>query len=253
MAEVEGSRNAAWALEVWFDWLDETVDPATGLWKTDRCSPFVAMCGGYHQLLLYYYHRREIRHYRRLIDTVLSLQHFDGGFAPAGGGGACEDTDAVDILVNLYKLYDYRHPAIRAALRRCLDHLLGLQNADGGFPYNKRHDFSHMGIPRTRCRAGESNMFATWFRVHTIALISEVLTDDERLDGLNLRFTSFLSMGWHRAWDRDVHRLAGRDRAAEAFSEAARMSRSLQARSSGLCRRAARKAKRLVKKYTGLS
>ena len=50
-----------------------------------------------------------------MIDTVLGLQHVDGGFNPRGNGGACEDVDSVDILLNLYKRFDYRRADIRFA------------------------------------------------------------------------------------------------------------------------------------------
>jgi hypothetical protein len=208
LRDKEGVPGAQQALDLYFDWLDKNLDPETGLWGTNGyCSPFIAMCGGYHQLLVYYYENRDILYPEKLIDTVLSLQHIDGGFSPKGGGGACEDVDAVDILVNLYKMVDYKRPEIRSALRRCLRHILSLQNPDGGFPYNRTDSFSHLNIPATFCQAGKSNMFSTWFRVHTLALIAEVLTDEPILAGVDFHFNSTLSMGWHRKWPKVDHRL----------------------------------------------
>ncbi len=216
LRDIEGYQGASQALDQWFRWLDDTVDSATGLWGTRGvgCSPFVAMCGGYHQLLVYYHEARPIRSPERLVDTVLRLQHPDGGFSPAGGGGACEDVDAIDILVNVYKRFDYRRPDIRAALRRATATILGLQNGDGGFPYKRGIMQDHMGIPATRAAADMSTMFATWFRVHTLALIAQVLTDDTRLD-VPFRFNRFLSMGWHTPWSREEHQV----RAAARFRE----------------------------------
>lgn len=208
LRDVEGRPDASQALEQWFHWLDGTVDPATGLWGTrdGACSRFVAMCGGYHQLLVYYHEGRPIHSPERLVDTVLWLQHPDGGFSPSGGGGACEDVDAIDILVNLYKRYDYRRADIRAGLRRAVDLILGLQNGDGGFPYKRGITQDHMGIPATRAGVDVSTTFATWFRVHTLALLAEVLTDDPRVSG-PFRFSRFLSMGWHTAWCREENRV----------------------------------------------
>jgi len=138
LRDVEKCVQAQSALDLYFDWLDARVDPVTGLWGTDGfCSAFVAMCGGYHQLLVYYYENHPVLYRERLVDTVLSLQHRDGGFSPSGGGGACEDADGVDILVNMYKQVDYRRAEIRHALRRCARHLRRLQNPDGGFPYKR--------------------------------------------------------------------------------------------------------------------
>lgn len=202
LRDVEGVKEAAPALNMYFDWLDSQVDPATGLWGTNgHCSSFVAMCGAYHQLLVYYYENREVSYKERLVDTVLSLQHQDGGFSPNGGGGACEDVDAADILVNLYKQLDYRRPDIRAALRRLLESLLQKQMADGGFVYRLDEPFLYMGIKKTYCPANESNMFSTWFRVHTLALINEIL-DEKEIAGVKWKFNDTCSMGWHRSWDK---------------------------------------------------
>jgi hypothetical protein len=201
LRDVERDPQAQAALDQLFAWLDDQVDPSTGLWGTNRGGSLHAcMCGGYHQLLLYYFEKRQVNHPRRLIDSVLSLQHEDGGFRPDGGGGACEDVDAADILVNLYKQIDYRRRDIRAALRRCYRLLRTMQNPDGGFAYNRVAEFSHNSIPATRCPAGTSNMFSTWFRVHTIALINQIIELPE-LQSHALRFSSTFGMGWHRSWE----------------------------------------------------
>jgi len=196
------------ALSYWFNWLDRGMDPETGLWGTNGlCTPYEAMYGGYHQLLVYYYENHDIPYKKALIDTTLGLQHADGGFNRWGGGGACEDVDAVDILVNLYKLIDYRRPRIRVALSRVKNNILKLMNQDGGFPYKRGAEQSHMNIPATRARPNVSTAFATWFRLHTLALIGQVLTDDPALKNINFRFSSELSMGWHRKWDVNEHQI----------------------------------------------
>jgi prenyltransferase beta subunit len=196
----EHRPEAAKSLGIYFDWLDSQIDPQTGLWGTNGfCSPFVAMCGGYHQLLVYYAEGRDVLYKERLVDTVLSLQHPDGGFSPNGGGGACEDVDAADILVNMYKLCDHRRQDIRAALKRLLDSLAPNHMADGGYLYRRDQAFSHMGILKTQSPANVSNLFATWFRVHSVALISEILAD-ETVAQTAWRFNDVCSMGWHRSW-----------------------------------------------------
>jgi len=219
LRDVEREPAAQAALDDWFAWLDGRVDPNTGLWGiAEGASVADAVYGGYHQLLVYYHEHHPVKHPERLVDAVLPLQHPDGGFAPGGGGGACEDVDAVDILVNLYKLADYRRAEIRWALRRCKRFILSIQQRDGGFPYGatRRHrEFSHMGIPATRTLRGTSAMFSTWFRVHTLALISEVLTDDEDLQPATLHFSAALSMGWHKGWDKRCHSLSQADLQAE--------------------------------------
>lgn len=215
LRDVERHPGAQAALDIWFDWLDTHMDPQNGLWGTNGfCSPKEAVYGGYHQLLVYYYERHGLGNPRGLVDTVLGLQHVDGGFNPNGNGGACEDVDCVDILVNLYKQQDYRRAEIRYALRRCLQHILEIQNPDGGFPYNRNQPQSHMGIPGTKASPNQSTAFATWFRVHTMALMAEILLDQPELQS-SFRFTNTLSMGWHRPWNKSEHQLTVWDRNQE--------------------------------------
>lgn len=217
LKDKEHIEDAAIRLDEYFNWLNKHIDPQTGLWGSNGyCSPFVAMCGGYHQLLVYYYEQRKVLYRERLVDTTIALQHQDGGFAPSGGGGACEDVDAADILVNMYKQIDYRKAEIRLALRSLLKSIIKKQMPDGGFVYKLETPFKHMGIPATASPAGTSNMMPTWFRVHTLALISEVLTD-ESLIQIDWQFNDSCSMGWHRQWNKHQHPVIFPDRIVEVL------------------------------------
>jgi len=208
LRDVEKHPGAQAALDFWFEWLDAEVDPATSLWGTNGyCSPAEAVYGGYHQLLVYWHENRPIVNPEGLVDTVLSLQHLDGGFDLNGNAGACEDIDSVDILVHCYKRWDYRRAEIRVAVWRCVDHILSTQNPDGGFPYKRNTPQSHMGIPGTEAQPNESCTFPTWFRTHTLALAAEIIPEHPELEGINFRFNKHLSMGWHRspeAWVLEV-------------------------------------------------
>lgn len=203
LRDYENRPDASVAIDTWFNWLDTHIDPKTNLWGSNGlCSLEQAIYGGYHQLLIYFYEDHSILNPEGLVNSVLSLQHFDGSFSQKGNGGACEDVDCVDILVNMYERYDYRINDIRMALRRCLRHILSLQNQDGGFPYNRNTKQSHMGIPDTCAEANTSTVFATWFRVHTIALISQILIDEPIFKNCEFNFNHSLSMGWHKVWDK---------------------------------------------------
>lgn len=200
LRDVEQHPAAQLALDRWFEWLDSEADPATGLWGTNGfCDSAVAVYGGYHQLLVYYHENRPLPNPKGLVDTVLSLQHLDGGFNPNGNGGACEDVDSVDILVNCYKRMDYRLAEIRMALWRCVDHILGTQNPDGGFPYGRDVYQSHMDIPGTHAGPNVSCTFPTWFRIHTLALCREIIPDHPALAEMSFGFNKVLSMGWHKS------------------------------------------------------
>jgi hypothetical protein len=217
LRDVECLPGARASLALFFRWLDEHVDPATGLWGTDGgfSHPAPAMYGAYHQLLVYFCENRPIPYPRQLIDSTLAVQEFDGGFSASGGGGACEDVDAISILVNLYQRLDYERPQIRRALRKALQSVLRRLAPEGGFVYRWQEPFTHMSIPRTRVPADTPHLFATWFGVHTLALLAQVLTDEPKLER-DWHFNPVLSMGWHRPWDRSQHLLSKEDRQAES-------------------------------------
>jgi hypothetical protein len=199
LRDVECFEGAGNSLSRLLQYLDSNIDSSTGLWGTNCGSSLCdAIYGGYHQYLIYYYENHPLAFKKRLIDKTLSIQHPDGSFSPHGDGGACEDADAVDILVNMFERINYRRNDIRCALQNCLKHLEQLQNNDGGFPYNMMSDFSHMGIPDTASKASESNMFSTWFRVHTISLISRIIPDNPLLQNRLFFFNTAFGMGWHR-------------------------------------------------------
>jgi hypothetical protein len=208
LRDKEKHPEASTALNYWFEWLDRKADPKTSLWGTNGfCSPMEAVYGGYHQLLVYWHENRAIVNPQGLIDTVISLRHPDGGFNPNGNAGACEDVDSVDILVNCYKRWDYRRAEIRRALWQCVDHILATQNPDGGFPYKRNQAQSHMGIPGTEAAPNVSCTFPTWFRIHTLALCHEIIPEHPQLRGVPFRFSSHLSMGWHKSppgWRHEV-------------------------------------------------
>lgn len=250
LAYLRDNENLAGAqerLDQVFAWLDAQVDPMTGLWGTNGfVDSFRAMCGAYHQLLAYYHEERPIRFPERVVDSVLDLQCFDGGFVPSGGGGACEDVDAVDILVNSYERSTYRRAHIKIALKHCLRHLLKLQNRDGGFPYNRHVCFSHMQIPATRCAPGTSNAFSTWFRVHAIALIAQVLKDDTRVSSERLHFNCSLSMGWHRSPSGNGVQHTAPEDSWECMFRLARTSRFWRTRSRRLLKQPARLVRALA-------
>jgi len=195
--EDANEKRAIKSIEILLDWLDKEVDPNTGLWGSNGfCDHYEAVYGGYHQLLLYYYWERNIKHHQRLVDTVLSLQHVDGGFSNSWGGGTCQDVDAVDILVNMYKKFPYRRDDIITALRRNFISVMERLTSEGGFADSLDRDFRHMGMEYTYTPKNKANIFSTWFGVHTLLLISEIL-ELPSTKGIDYQFNPSCSMGWH--------------------------------------------------------
>ena len=169
----------------------------------------------FHQFEIYNYWCRDIPFYEKVVDTVLFLQDREGHFAPTPGGGGCLDYDAADILINLGYKKEYRKQAVRLSLVRLLEAIMKSQNTDGGFcesrkrpsslrsifqvhnlkfvfsglnPYlwyfrlkktvsNSRKSRDKINTHWTRIGRGweQSDMWNTWFRCLTIAVIDEVL------------------------------------------------------------------------------
>lgn len=217
LRDVERQPGAQESLDLYLRWLDEHVDPLTGLWGTNGglSSRARAMYGAYHQLLVYFHEEHPIPNPEKLVDSTLEVQEFDGGFSASGRGGACEDVDAISILVNLYQRYDHKRPKIRRALRRAYASVTKRLVPEGGFVYRWGSPFTHMSIPRTHVPANTPHLFATWFGVHTLALLAEILTDEPDLARV-WHFNRVLSMGWHRTWNPDLHPLTEKDRQSES-------------------------------------
>ncbi|KAB0666490.1 hypothetical protein F6V25_03460 [Oryzomonas japonica] len=185
------------AVDYLLNWLDTKIDSTTGLWGTEGCADIApAIYGAYHQLILYYYLNHNIKYREKLIDSVLSIQHIDGGFSDYFGGGSCEDVDCVDILVNMYKITKYKHNKIETALRKSACNLIRKLTSEGGFYYKRNTEFYHMGMEYTYAPPQRANMFSTWFTVHTLFLISEVI-DLPCTRSIDYNFNQACSMGWH--------------------------------------------------------
>ena len=121
------------------DLLDKYQDSKTGLWGTQYgASSFSAMAAGYHFLMFYQHFNREIRFKELVVESVCDLQMKDGLFHPFGGGGACEDMDAIDVLVKSMSENDSK--PLRS-LERSHFALINNFNSDGGFCWAKRPIF----------------------------------------------------------------------------------------------------------------
>lgn len=225
--EQDQDARAGEAVQALLDWLDEHQDPRTGYWGTHQGASLLdAMAGAFHFYFLYLYVGRSFRYVPNIIDHTLSLQHADGLFHPAGGGGACLDLDAVDILVKCSLLTDHRAGDVRAALSRAHAALLAAQNEDGGFsearnrprptkswkrrigeafaldrllnrPYEPPRQVLHYsGWSRMAFGLRESNLWATWFRPLALALIS-TRYPGEFSHGEGWTFRRGPALGWH--------------------------------------------------------
>ena len=76
------------------------------------------------------------------------------------------------------------------------------QKVSGGFVYRSNANFIYRGIKQAYAPNGTANMFATWFSVHTLALINEILPELFTHKG-QINFNETFSMGWHERWNKE--------------------------------------------------
>jgi hypothetical protein len=221
------SELAYESLDLLLDWLDIAKDPETGFWGTDKGATLRdAMAGAYHFLPFYFCLGRPFQYIERMIDNTLRLQASDGLFHPDGGGDACLDVDAVDILVKCTLLTDYRRTDVNSALERAYRGLLENQSRDGGFcrarnrpypgkslkrrfgeifgldtllrkpyvPYEEIHHYSGWKLMSYDIR--QSDIWSTWFRSYGLLAIRS-LEQPVPLFMINVRFRRFPALGWH--------------------------------------------------------
>lgn len=154
------------------------INPNTGMWgvyNLDNPKEKARMIQfSYHLFRLFFYDKDIIVNPERIIDLIIESQNDYGGFAVNLNSGACADIDAVDPLVYLSKLTDYRHEDIEKTLRKALIFILGNQNDDGGFVFLRDSDFFY-GDKQTSSLKNESSLFPTWFRTLSIAYICDFL------------------------------------------------------------------------------
>jgi len=218
------------------DVLDSFQDPSTGLWGTQfKASAFVSMAAAYHFLIFYKYFNRKINFSEKISSSVFQLQMRDGLFHPFGGGGACEDLDAIDVIS---KVTSSISDESAASLSRAHALLLQNRNEDGGFCWAKRPKFplliglkyfnprseifnigmikwivknNYIGsvIPFIRERKiyrysnwnkmkydiNHSDSWSTWFRLLSIATIEKLIPELKKHD-IDFTCRSLPSIGW---------------------------------------------------------
>lgn len=149
------------------EWHQTNQDPASGYWYDPATGDLTsAMAGATHNLHLYYYLKKPVPRFEKIVDHCLGILE--------GVSSACLDVDVVDILANLH-VYGYRQAEIESYLERKLIALLDFQNPDGGFADVRQGVRLFDGWEHYQEPQGLSNCFATWFRCIAIGMISRIL------------------------------------------------------------------------------
>lgn len=127
--------------------LNKTQSPKNGYWNLgNKVTLHNQMAGAYHFLFFYTYLEIEPNYIERIIDSTLETQNYDGLFNYEGGGGSCDDLDAVDLLCRATFYSDYRKEDIKNALSAAYISLINNQNDDGGFCWAKKNNLDFRDI-----------------------------------------------------------------------------------------------------------
>lgn len=138
--------------------------------------------GAYHILPILYYDGIDIPNCEKAVDEILKAQNKWGGFDVHIASSACEDIDGVDPLMRFSVMAGRSDDEkVVKAINKARTWILFNQNQDGGFVFEKEARFSYGGQSVLSSAAGESNMFATWFRCVSLELINEFLEEKKSL------------------------------------------------------------------------
>lgn len=229
-------ENSLYDIHTILDCLDSAQDSKTGLWGTQfKASSFASMAAAYHFLIFYKYFNRKINFSEKISSSVFQLQMRDGLFHPFGGGGACEDLDAIDVI---YKISSGISTESEESLKRAYRGLLQNYDKNGGFCWAKRPTFPflvglkyfnpslelfNLGMIKwiiknnyigslipffkekkiyeysnwnlMKYRINLSDSWSTWFRLLSIATIERLLPELKKHD-IDYKFRRLPSIGW---------------------------------------------------------
>ena len=202
------------AMDICMDYLDKHQDPLTGFWgRNVRKDVYNSLYGAAHIYLFYDYLERPIPHAGRIIDTTLGLQSANGLYGNAGGG-ACEDYDAVEILFRMYNISQHRKDDVRVAMRKTYMAIRNASDAAGGYSYRLRKRsilnpikslilkrfnpeicYSYSGWSKMKCNVYTPDLWGTYFRVLTMALIEMTLGTEK---SFNYKFYALPGWGYYK-------------------------------------------------------
>ena len=156
-------------------YLIDMINPATRMWgrfdvqNPDQRSRMVQFA--YHLFSLFFYDNIEIKYPDKVVKIVLATQNKLGGFGVKLNSSACEDIDAIDILIRLSPLAPGSKVKIDAALRKALSWILCNQVDDGGFVF-KLYESTTYGHEEMASEKNRGAMFPTWFRTLSLAYLA---------------------------------------------------------------------------------
>lgn len=211
-ASAPDDDNIKKGLDEYYRWHDEHQSEIDGFWGSNP-DLLERMAGGYHIYVIYDAINRKIPLLDEAVTATKSLIWDDLLYVYGGGGGSCEDMDAIDILVRGYLNNPNKHTDLPDNLVVTAERLAYAINADGGYSWRlptklswiihlfkqgkikpivgalktlafKLKNRSHYNSTHlySSCEAypfkiDESDTWSCWFRASAIAMIAQALPE----------------------------------------------------------------------------
>ncbi|MBD3338121.1 MAG: hypothetical protein GF353_03360 [Candidatus Lokiarchaeota archaeon] len=232
--EKTGNKDLLDKINTWFEFHNETQNPKTGFWGIGIDHDYYeGFQNALHQFIIYKYHNRPYPNIQKAIKRIKILRDNEGLFNKTPGGFGCYEYDALEYIVHYFSK-NKADEQLKKILLKSMNGILSLQKADGGFPlmddikydlwgflrysrfflscnnpqillyrlkiylkstirkFHKQRTYYNWSNEGTRTT--ESNLWDTWLRCLSIALISNIL----KLDTANLfRFHKFIGIGYN--------------------------------------------------------
>jgi hypothetical protein len=183
-ADVHHVKHAGEMASILLDELDARARPESGLWGPEESADYspeiwrsLRVQAAYHLWLLYDYRKRKPPGITRAVPVVLATQNPRGGFGwgvhnpqHPYDGSACEDIDSVDPLARFAGFTPELSGRVTAAFRKARPWVQSNFDSQGGAVFCKGEPFAY-GHPLMTTGPGEPTLFATWFRMLSIAFI----------------------------------------------------------------------------------
>ena len=173
-------KKAGKAVEYLENYLRERLHPDTGMWgaydvnDADQLARMIQF--SYHLYRIFIYDNEKLLNPKRMIDLIIRSQNKYGGFGYSLNSSACEDIDAIDLLIYASKQTEYRKVDIYRTLALAQVFIFANQNEDGGSVFRRDEDFAY-GHNLLYSDKNQSGMFPTWFRALCTAYIAQFMGD----------------------------------------------------------------------------
>lgn len=174
-------KKAEEAVDYLKTYLRGKLNKETGMWGTydvnNREELPRMIQFSYHLFRIFMYDNEKMVSPQSIIDNIIKSQNKYGGFGTSLNSSACEDIDAIDVLIYTAGQINYRRTEVIRCLSYALQFILANQNADGGFVFRRDEAFGY-GHHLLFSKKNESGMFPTWFRTLCLAYIARYMGDN---------------------------------------------------------------------------